>query len=99
MLYHRDQGSQYTSEYFQKLLFELGITCSMSRAGEVWDNSAMKRVFSTLKIEPTHKRAYKTREEAKADILKYLEVFYNARCRHSTIGYISPIKFEQALLA
>jgi len=61
LLHHSDQGSQYTSEHFQKLLDEQGITCSMSRAGEVWDNSAIESFFSSLKAERTARKVYRTR--------------------------------------
>ena len=95
LLHHSDQGSQYTSDQFQRLLTEQGITCSMSRAGEVWDNSAMESFFSTLKIERVNRRGlYKTRQEAKADVFDYIECFYNPKRRHSTIGYVSPVNFE-----
>ena len=65
LLHHSDQGSQYTSEHFQELLKEQGITCSMSRAGEVWDNSAMESFFSSLKTERTARKVYRTRAEGK----------------------------------
>lgn len=95
LLHHSDQGSQYTSDQFQRLLVEQRITCSMSRAGEVWDNSAMESFFSTLKIERVNRRGiYKTRKEAKADVFDYIECFYNPKRRHSTIGYVSPAVFE-----
>jgi transposase InsO family protein len=99
LLHHSDQGSQYTSEHFQKLLAEQGVTCSMSRAGEVWDNSAMESFFSTLKIERVHRKVYRTRAQARADVFDFIEVFYNPKRRHSTIGYVSPVKFEEALFA
>jgi len=67
----------------------------MSRAGEVWDNSALGSFFSTLKIERVNRRGiYKTRQEAKADVFDYIECFYNPKRRHSTIGYVSPVNFE-----
>ena len=94
LLHHSDQGSQYTSEHFQELLKEQGITCSMSRAGEVWDNSAMESFFSSLKTERTAKKIYRTREQARADVFDYIECFYNPMRRHSTLGYVSPIQFE-----
>jgi putative transposase len=96
LLHHSDQGSQYTSEHFQELLKEQGITCSMSRAGEVWDNSAMESFFSSLKTERTARRVYRTRDEARADVFDYVERFYNPKRRHSTLGYVSPIEFEKA---
>lgn len=86
-LHHSDQGSQYTSDQFQRLLTEQGITCSMSRAGEVWDNSAMESFFSTLKIERVKRRGlYKTRQEAKSDVFDYIECFYNPKRRPSTMS-------------
>jgi len=96
LLHHSDQGSQYTSEHFQELLKEQGITCSMSRAGEVWDNSAMESFFSSLKTERTARKVYRSREQARADVFDYIERFYNPRRRHSTMGYVSPIDFEKA---
>ena len=96
LLHHSDQGSQYTSEHFQELLREQGITCSMSRAGEVWDNSAMESFFSSLKTEKTARRVYRTRAQARADVFDYIERFYNPVRRHSTLGYVSPLEFEEA---
>jgi len=97
LLHHSDQGSQYASEQFQRLLADQGITCSMSRAGDVWDNSAMESFFSSLKIERVNRRVYATRDEAKADVFDYVERFYNPRRRHSTLGYLSPVEFETAM--
>ena len=95
LLHHSDRGSQYTSDQFRRLLDELGVTCSMSRSGNCWDNSAMESFFKSLKTERTDRRTYRTRADAKADVFSYIEVFYNGKRRHSTIGYISPIQFEQ----
>jgi len=100
LLHHSDQGSQYTSEQFQKLMADHGITCSMSRSGNVWDNAAMESFFSSLKTERTARKVYRTRDEARADVFDYIERFYNPQRRHSTLGYLSPIAFEeQAMLA
>lgn len=96
LLHHSDQGSQYTSEQFQRLLAEQGITCSMSRQGDVWDNAAMESFFSSLKIERVSGKVYSTRNQARADVFDYVERFYNARRRHSTIGFVSPVEFENA---
>ena len=96
LLHHSDQGSQYSSKHFQGLLKEQGITCSMSRAGEVWDNSAMESFFSSLKTERTAKKVHRSREQARADVFDYIERFYNPQRRHSTLGYVSPIQFEKA---
>ena len=100
LLHHSDRGSQYTSAQFQRLLVDHGVTCSMSRAGNVWDNAVMESFFSSLKTERTARRTYRTRDEAKADVFDYIERFYNPKRRHSTIGYLSPMEFErQAKLA
>ena len=99
LLHHSDQGSQYTSEHFQQLLREQGITCSMSRAGEVWDNSAMESFFSSMKTERIARKVYRTRSQARADVFDYIETFYNPRRRHSTLGYVSPVQFEETQLA
>ena len=100
LLHHSDQGSQYLSELFQRLLTDHGIDCSMSRRGDCWDNAAMEAFFSTLKVERVYRRSYRTRDEAKADLFQYLEGFYNPRRRHSTLGGLSPMEFEkQAMLA
>jgi putative transposase len=96
LLHHSDQGSQYTSEQFQGLLADQGITCSMSRSGDVWDNSAMESSFSSLKTERVHRKVYQTREQAKADVFDYVERFYNPYRRHSTIGYVSPADYESS---
>jgi len=100
VLHHSDRGSQYTSEPFQRLLADHGVTCSMSRAGNVWDNAVMESFFSSLKTERTAAKIYRTRAQAKADVFDYIERFYNPRRRHSTLGYLSPMEFEmQAELA
>ena len=94
LLHHSDRGSQYTSEQFQRLMADHGITCSMSRSGNVWDNAAMESFFSSLKIERTARKTYRTRDEAKADVFDYIERFYNPKRRHSTLGYLSPMEFK-----
>lgn len=95
LLHHSDRGSQYTSEQFQRLLIQLGVACSMSRAGDVWDNAVMESFFSTLKTERTHGKQYPTRNAARADVFDYIERFYNPVRRHSTLGNISPVAFER----
>ena len=94
-LHHSDQGSQYTSEQFKLLLEDNGVSCSMSRSGNVWDNAAMESFSSSLKTERTARKTYRTRADAKADVSDYIECFYNPRRRHSTLGYLSPIEFER----
>ena len=95
VLHHSDRGSQYTSEPFQRLLADHGVTCSMSRAGNVWDNAAMESFFSSLKTERTAAKTYRTRAQATADVFDDIERFYNPRRRHSTLGYLSPVEFEK----
>ena len=94
LLHHSDRGSQYTSDQFQRLLTDHGVTCSRSRSGNVWDNAAMESFFSSLKTERTARRTYRTRDEARADVFDYVERFYNPRRRHSTLGYLAPTEFE-----
>jgi putative transposase len=94
LLHHSDRGSQYTSEQFQRLLADHGVTCSMSRSGNVWDNAAMESFFSSLKTERTAGRTYRTRDQARADVFDYIERFYNPKRRHSTLGYLTPTEFE-----
>ena len=72
-----------------------GVTCSMSRAGNCWDNAAMESFFSSLKTERTARKTYGTRDQAKADVFDYIERFYNQKRRHSTLGYLSPVEFEK----
>ena len=95
LLHHSDQGSQYTSEQFQRLMADNGVTCSMSRSGNCWDNAAMESFFSSLKTERIGKKLYRSRAQAKADVFDYIECFYNPTRRHSTLGYLSPIDFER----
>jgi putative transposase len=72
-----------------------GVTCSMSRSGNVGDNAAMESFFSSLKTERTGSKTYRTRDEGRAGVFDYIERFYNAKRRHSTIGYLSPMEFDQ----
>ena len=95
VLHHSDRGSQYTSEPFQRVLADQGLSCSMSRSGNCWDNAAMESFFSSLKTERTARTTYRTRDQAKADVFDYIERFYNPRRRHSTLGYLSPMEFER----
>jgi putative transposase len=95
LLHHSDQGSQYTSEQFQHLLADNGITCSMNRAGNVWDNSAMESFFSSLKTEPTARKVYRARDDARADVFDYIERFNNPSRRHSALGGKNPLAFDR----
>lgn len=94
------ESAQYTSEPFQRLMADHGITCSMSRSGNVCDNAAMESFFSSLKAERIKRKTYRTRKQARADVFDYIERCYNPKRRNSTIGYPSPITFqEQAMKA
>ena len=89
------ESAQYTSQQFQTLMSDNGVTCSMSRSGNVWDNAAMESFFSSLKTERVRRQVYRTRDATRADVFDYIERFYNTTRRHSTIGYLSPVEFEQ----
>ena len=95
LLHHSDQGSQYTSEAFQRLLTDNGIQCSMSRSGNCWDNAAMESFMPTLKTERLSRTHYRTRDEARGDAFDYIERFYNPKRRHSTLDYVSPANYEK----
>jgi len=94
LLHHSDRGSQYSSEGFQRLMADHGITCSMSRSGNVWDNAAMESFFSSLKTERLARKTYRTRDAARAEVFDHIERFYNPTQRHSAVGYLSPVVFE-----
>lgn len=93
---HSDRGVQYASGHYQRLLETHGITCSMSRKGNCWDNAPMESFFATLKKELVHHEDYQTRAEACRSLFEYIEVFYNRLRRHSALGYRSPAEFTQA---
>jgi putative transposase len=93
---HSDRGSQYASEHYQGLLAGHGITCSMSRRANCWDNAPMESFFASLKKELTRGEIFATREEARASIFEYVEIFYNRIRRHSSLGYRSPADYERA---
>ena len=97
LLHHSDRGSQYASDAYQSLLAGHGIEPSMSRAGDCWDNAVVESFFSTLKRELVHHESYAGHEEARRSLFEYIEVFYNRKRRHSTLGYRSPVEFEARL--
>ena len=99
LMHHSDQGSQYGSQAFQSLLSRHGIVCSMSRKGNCYDNAVVESFFKSLKAEVVDYRRFKTREEARSAIFDYIEVFYNRKRIHSTLGYLSPVAFEQQKLS
>ncbi len=93
LLHHSDQGCTYASEDYQDLLEARGLVCSMSRRGNCWDNAVMESFFSTVKSELGER--FDSNGEAKMELFDYIEVFYNQRRRHSTLGQISPAAFER----
>jgi transposase InsO family protein len=95
VLFHSDRGSQYASAAMRTKLNDYGMTASMSRKGNCWDNAPSESFFNSLKNERVHGATYASRESAQADIFEYIEVFYNRSRRHSTLGYTSPIQFLQ----
>ena len=95
LLAHSDRGSQYASDHYQRLLAKHGITCSMSRRADCWDNAPMESFFASLKKELVHGADFATRAEARAATVEYIEVFYNNERRHSSLGYVSPAEYEQ----
>jgi transposase InsO family protein len=96
LLAHSDRGSQYASEHYQRLLAKHGITCSMSRRADCWDNAPMESFFASLKKELIHGADFATRAETRAAITEYIEVFYNTKRRHSSLGYVSPAEYERS---
>ncbi len=99
LLLHSDQGSQYAATDYRTLLATHGITCSMSRKGNCWDNAGAESFFHTLKTERVHHADYRSRTEAKASIFEYIEVFYNRQRRHSHLGQMAPLAFENAAIS
>jgi transposase InsO family protein len=95
IIFHSDQGIQYTSESFRELLRENGFIQSMSRRGNCYDNAVTETFFHTLKTELVNRRRYKSREEARRSIFEYIEIFYNRKRIHSAIDYLSPVEFEK----
>ncbi len=99
LIHHSDRGVQYASARYRDVLAAQGIECSMSRRANCWDNAVAESFFGTLKNELIYRRPWSTREEARDAIGEYIEIFYNRIRRHSTIGGMSPAKFEEMALA
>ena len=97
LIAHSDRGVQYASDHYQRMLKQHGITCSMSRKGNCWDNAPMESFFASLKKELVHHQNYQTRDEARQSLFYYIEVFYNRNRRHSAIDYQMPAKFAEAV--
>jgi putative transposase len=98
LLHHSDRSSQYAATSYQRLLNAHGITASMSRTGNCWDNACVESFFVTLKRELVYPGQYCTRDEARQDIVEYIEVFSNWLRRHSTLGYHSPASSRRGRL-
>ena len=98
LIFHSDRGSQYCSKDFQEMLKTHKMKSSMSRKGDCWDNAVAESFFGSLKTERVFFTNYKTREEARRDIVDYIEMFYNSKRRHSYLGYLSPKVFEEMWL-
>ena len=96
LLHHSDRGSQYASDDYRKTLRAAGVTCSMSRKGDCWDNAPAESFFATLKRELMQGRNFRTRAEAKSAIFEFIESWYNRERLHSSLGYMSPVEFEAA---
>jgi putative transposase len=94
LLSHSDRGSQYASDHYQRVLASEGIVCSMSEVGQCWDNAPVESFFGRLKCE-LGVEVFETRDQARAELFEYLEVFYNRVRRHSSLGFLSPVEFER----
>ena len=95
LIHHSDRGSQYASGDYQILLQKNEIIPSMSRKGDCWDNAVAESFFHTLKVEKINRFRFKTRDEAKREIFKYIEMYYNRKRIHSSLGYKSPFDYEK----
>jgi len=99
LIHHSDRGSQYCSHEYRNILDQFGLTVSMSRKGNCYDNAPMESFWGTLKQELVHHRRYRTRLEAIRDITEYIEVFYNRQRRQARLGFLSPVVYEQRYYA
>jgi transposase InsO family protein len=95
LLAHSDRGSQYASDHYQRVLASEGIVCSMSEVGQCWDNAPVESFFGRLKCELEPAEMFATRDQARAELFEYLEVFHNRVRRHSSLGFLSPAEFER----
>ena len=94
LMHHSDRGVQYACDSYQNRLKAANIVISMSRKGNCYDNAVIERFWGSLKSERTNGKVYLTQEEAKADVIDYIEMFYNSKRLHSTLNYVSPLQFE-----
>jgi putative transposase len=94
LIHHSDRGAQYACHAYRRLLADHGVQCSMSGKGECLDNAVAERFLGSLKRERTSHRYYTTRQEARNDVIDYIEMFYNSWRKHSYLGYVSPNEYE-----
>jgi len=99
LLFHSDRGSQYTSREFTQLLGSSGIVQSLSRPRQCWDNAVAESFFATLKTELIYRQSWPTRSAARSAVFEFIEVFYNRRRLHSSLGYRSPAEYESGRIA
>ncbi len=95
LVHHSDRGVQYAAHRYQNVLHQHGLVCSMSRKGDCWDNAVTESFFARLKTELLHRQSWPTARAAKDAVARYIEGWYNPRRLHSSLGYLSPIQFEQ----
>jgi len=95
LVHHSDRGCQYTSRAYRHRLEHMGAVVSISRKGNCWDNAVMESFFGSLKEECVGSQVYSSQEQARQALFEYLEIYYNRRRRHSTLGYVSPLVYEQ----
>lgn len=98
LVHHSDRGSQYAGDDYQNLLKQYGMVSSMSRKGDCWDNAVVESFFHSLKTEWTADIIYRNRDEARSDVIRYIEMFYNSHRLHSSLGYKNPNDFENNFL-
>ena len=94
LIHHSDRGSQYAGGNYRKLLEQYGMICSMSRKGDCWDNAVVESFFHSLKTEWISDTIYRTRDDARSDVIRYIEMFYNSHRLHSFLGYKTPNALE-----
>ena len=99
LICHSDRGSQYAGHNFKEILSRHEFVGSMSRKGDCWDNAVAESFFHTLKVELIHRHRFQTRDEAKRKIFEYVEVYYNRKRAHSTLGFLSPFEYERQTAA
>lgn len=96
-LHHSDRGVQYASAAYRQLLADAGFTVSMSRVGDCWDNAVVESFFATLTKELLIDGVFATRAQASRALFEFIEIWYNRQRRHSTLGYLTPVQFEEQL--